>query len=132
MVLCAGHVKNIIMDTILVLTDFSDAAFHAACYAAGLTLQLRSKQLVLYHAYQAESPVSGPISSSEQTTDGRHAESMEKLAALHRSLEKFLNNVTTVRCRAEGIRLDTSINDVADTENANIIVMGIIGESALE
>ena len=120
------------MDTILVLTDFSDVAFHAASYAAGLTLQLHSKQLILYHAYEVVAPASGAVSLVQQSSDSLQADSMEKLKALQRRLEKFLSNVTSVHCRAEGLSLDTSINDVVEAENADLIVMGITGKSALE
>jgi nucleotide-binding universal stress UspA family protein len=132
MALCSGVFQTGIMDNILVLTDFSDAAFHAACYAAGLTLQLHSKQLVLYHAYEIVAPGPGAASMAQQKSDSLHAESMEKLEALHGRLQKFLSNVTTVHYRAEGLSLDTSINDVAKAENADLIVMGITGRSALE
>jgi nucleotide-binding universal stress UspA family protein len=128
----SGTFKTCIMDNILVLSDFSDAAFHAACYAAGLTLQLHSKRLILYHAYEVVATVPGAASMVQQTSDSVHADSLKKLAALHRRLQKFLSNVTTVHYRAEGLSLDTSINDVAKAENADLIVMGITGRSALE
>lgn len=124
--------KTTMMDTILVLTDFSNAAFHAACYAAGLTLQLHSRQLILYHAYKAVAPEPDATSLAQHTSESLHARSLEKLAALHKRLAKFLNNVTAVRCRAEGLSLDTSINDVAEAENVDLIIMGITGKSGLE
>ena len=37
--------------TMLVLTDFSDAALNAARYAAALTYQRRTSKLILYHFY---------------------------------------------------------------------------------
>jgi nucleotide-binding universal stress UspA family protein len=120
------------IDNILVLTDFSDAAFHAACYAAGLTLQFHSKRLILYNAYKAGVPVPDAASLMQQDSDSLHADVLEKLAALHSRLEKVLSNVTAVHYRAEGLSLDTSINDVAKAENVDLIVMGITGRSALE
>lgn len=132
MTLRSGTFKTGIMDNILVLSDFSDVAFHAACYAAGLTLQLHSKQLILYHAYEIVVPVPGAASAVKQASASLHADSLEKLKALHGGLQKFLSNATTVHYRAEGLSLDTSINDVAKAENADLIVMGITGRSALE
>ncbi len=118
------------MNNTLVLTDFSNTAFHAACYAAGLTLQLHTKELILYHAYEIPGQDSG--ATPQKSNDKLHAESMEKLTDLHHQLEKYLSNVTAVRCRAEGVNPGTSINDIAEDEDADLIVMGTTGKSALE
>lgn len=40
------------MRSILVLADFSDAAFHAAQYAGILSKVFKSKALILFHAYR--------------------------------------------------------------------------------
>ena len=44
--------KTYRMKTVLVLTDFSDAASNAAQYAAALTHQLRTSCMFLYHSYR--------------------------------------------------------------------------------
>jgi len=120
------------MQTILVLTDFSDAAFHAACYAGGLTLQFHSKTLILFHAYDVLLPVPGSGDIAQQTSDALHDQSIENLESLHRQLDKFINPLTTVHCIADPAILSGSINEITKDINADLIVMGITGKSAIE
>ena len=119
------------MQTILVLTDFSDAAFHAASYAGGLTLQFHSKTLILYHAYDVLLPVPGSADVAQETSDVLHDESIEKLEALHQQLDKFINPLTSVHCIAEPADLSKSINEITKDSNADMIVMGITGNAEL-
>ena len=88
------------MDNILLLTDFSSAAFHAARYAASLSQQYHVKELVLFHAYEVLVPTPEiPVVVSNNKP--MYEDSLSKLQALHDKLQKYLYADTIVRYRAE-------------------------------
>lgn len=121
------------MDTILVLTDFSPAADHATRYAARLTQDLRSRRLILYHAYQAIVPVS-EVTPLTQVIDleSLHKTSLQQLEELKRTLEPLVQPGTMIDCRAEETVLTPFINDIAEEEKVDLLVMGTTGKSTLE
>lgn len=121
------------MNTILVLTDFSPAADHAARYAARLTHDIHSRRLILYHAYQAIVPVS-EVTPFTQVIDleSLHKTSLQQLEELKRTLEPLIHPATTIDCRTEETVLTPFINDIAEEENIDMLVMGTTGKSTLE
>jgi nucleotide-binding universal stress UspA family protein len=118
------------MDTILILTDFSQAATYAATYACVLAKQLGSRSLVLYHTYQSV------ISTSESVTfigdeESLRNEALGVLTDLGKDLQQELPEGTTIRYRADSMGL-SEINKIAAEEGAWLIVMGTTGKSKLE
>lgn len=117
----------------LVLTDFSPAADHAAKYAARLTHDLDTKRLILYHAYQAIVPVS-EVTPFTQVIDleSLHKTSLQQLETVKRTLAPLVSAGTTIDCRTEETVLTPFINDIAEEEKVDMLVMGTTGKSTLE
>jgi nucleotide-binding universal stress UspA family protein len=119
------------MDNILLLTDFSPAAFHAARYAAALTQQYHVKELILYHAYEILVPTWDiPVVSGSSMV--LYEDSLRKLKTLHNDLQEFVYAGTNIRYRSESGSLAASINEIAREEHAGLIVMGLTGKSKIE
>jgi len=118
------------METLLVLTDFSEEAKHAAEYAAILAQQLHSKNIVLYHSYQLPVVFSeGALLVTED--DPLEEESLRQLSELENELKKNITKNVTIRNRTDTIALG-DINTVAEQEGAAMIVMGTAGKTKLE
>jgi len=121
------------MDTLFVPTDFSPVARNAVHYAIDLARQLKSKKLILYHAY--EIPVAAdPITPMMQMID---------IDELKRNCEAGMRHFSTVQLRdfdlgdlqvetvCEMASLPGAIVEAAARMNADLIVMGITGESGI-
>jgi nucleotide-binding universal stress UspA family protein len=127
------------MDTILVLTDFSDVAFHAAQYACVIGRQLGIKRIVLYHTYEiivpaAPTAIIGQVNyGMEGTYDPAYdrllmetnLESMEKIKA---RLTGFAGSDAKIECGTGNTPLAGGINDIIEEYNAGLVVMGITGK----
>ncbi len=120
------------MKTIVVLTDFSDAAFNAARYAAALTHQLGTSDMILYHSYQfryktKSLPEFMPAGSVEL-----YNESVKDLEDLKSKLQPLVNEKTTIEIRTDERPLIDAEQLIAEQQNAGLVVMGITGKSNLE
>jgi nucleotide-binding universal stress UspA family protein len=124
------------MKSMLILTDFSEAAFRAAEYACELAGSLHIKRIVLYHAYKTTLPATDlPPDMVDINNEQIHRESMEALGLLHDRLRSMVEQTVTIDMLAE----DTVLVDRADlirersrTEAIDLIVMGVSGKSGLE
>ncbi len=119
------------MQSILVLTDFSDNAFLAAEYAAMLSKVWKSKRIVLFHAYHT----TGPIANTPMVASGRedlHNESLQILEVWEESLRQLTDIQTTIDILVDDTHLETGINRICEDEKIDLIVMGITGKTALE
>ena len=113
------------METILVATDFSEASQNAADYAIELA-KLFSAKLVFINAYNL------PYSTFEAGTAGDVIEVLRESAS--KGLEQLKKHIETrdkhhfdISCYADiGIAEDVII-EVANKTNAELIVMGIVG-----
>lgn len=117
---------------ILVLTDFSDAAFNAAIYAAALTRQLKSSGLILYHSYEylpvittTYAPVSPEMVHDEKS-------SYEKLSILREKLKVIADEGTAIEIIADVRPLVSTVNTFSAQQQISLVVMGIAGKNALE
>jgi nucleotide-binding universal stress UspA family protein len=132
------------MNTILVLTDFSDVSFHAAEYACALSRQLNSKRIVLYHAYEfimpsSPSAITGQLDYTilEDTYNlennrSLRENSLQRLEEVKNSLTVLVDNDTVIECAAENTRLVDGINDVGEEFETYLVVAGISGKEGLE
>jgi len=118
------------MQTILVLTDFSEAASYAASYACVLARQLGAGNIVLYHSYQS---VVSPGGTVEYTGDEKslHDIAIEALKGLAHSLKDQVPDEIVLRYVTDTRALE-EINDVAIEEGAELVVMGVTGKGRLE
>ncbi|GGH70475.1 nucleotide-binding universal stress UspA family protein [Filimonas zeae] len=112
------------MLTLLILTDFTDAAFHAAKYACSLSRNLPVKRIILFHAYQAMAPVlvtTEPGISSEELD----REYTDMLLELANRLEGEAHADTAIDLQVENARMQDVLNELCVKENIDLVVMGI-------
>jgi len=116
----------------LVLTDFSDAATNAASYAAALAYQLKTRRLILYHAYDPIvvpptdfTPVSGGFIESPEL-------SLQKINDLKDDLEAWVSKQTDIEVRTDGRNLINGVNALAEQQRIGLVVAGITGKSSIE
>jgi nucleotide-binding universal stress UspA family protein len=122
--------KEMSMKTILILTDFSEAAQHATEFACQIAGALQAKRVLLYHAYRTiiggtEIPVTV---DSKQIYD----ENMQKLGMLREGLEARLGGQTKIDIGTEDAFLYDRINPFCAQQEVDLIVMGMSGKSQVQ
>lgn len=120
------------MRSVLILTDFSEAAFRAAEYACSLADQLQIKRVILYHAYEmmivpTDVPVP-PVKSDEEL----YLESMEELGLMRDRLRSMLPDTVAMDMLAENIFSPGAVNQRCQEEKIDLVVMGVSGKSGLD
>jgi nucleotide-binding universal stress UspA family protein len=118
------------MKTILLLTDFSNAATHAVHYACLLARQLNTQKIILYHSYHAEA-IYGEAGIALTSDNPAWQLSLNNLEELKDSIKSKLPPETEIYTRTDIIGLN-DINTVMAEENAELIVMGTAGKTKLE
>ena len=119
------------MKTILVPTDFSDNATHAAEYAYDLAKQLKAK-LILCNAFivPAEIPEAGmviwPMDDYQHIMDDSLAE-LEKLSARLQSDESKDDNKPKITCVNEMGDFNGVLNQLIENRHVDMVVMGTHG-----
>ena len=119
------------MKTMLILTDFSENAFRAAEYAAEIAGPLQIKRILLYHAYQTI--IGGtdlPIGNS-QSTQEIYIENISQLAMVQDRVKSMVKDIK-VDLLTEDASLPAYIGELCETEEVDLIVMGVSGRSGLE
>lgn len=118
--------------TMMVLTDFSDAALNAARYAAALTHQLKTSTLILYHSYDitwvppvAFAPVGPGFTESPEM-------SLEKIMDVKNDLEDRVAEQTSIEIRTDERTLISAVNMLTQQQHIGLVVAGITGKSNLE
>lgn len=117
------------MNTILVLTDFSDTAFHAARYACFLSRQLDSKRIVLLYAFQTI--ISSEIAPNPDEIQILYDSSTTDLKNLKEKLSGSIPPDVVIDFKVVNDNL-AAINKYIEEENADLVVMGMSGETKLE
>lgn len=113
-----------VMETILIATDFSQPATNAVQYAAQLGAQLKASYLVLYHAYKL-SPVSRETPESIILSHERMQDCIEELLSeLRETILPLTNKDTLILTKADSLPLDIGINNLAETCEAKLLVIG--------
>ncbi len=124
--------KKYSVKTMLVLTDFSDAALNAARYAAALTHQLKTNTLILYHSYNTTwvPPVAfAPLGSGIVDTPEI---SLERIMDLKNDLEDWVADQTIIEIRTDERPLVSAVNLLTQQQRIGLVVAGITGKSNLE
>lgn len=111
------------MRTVLILSDFSYAAFNAARYGVMLPGNTDNGRIILCHSIvpslvASNGVLSGPVNVS-----------LKKLEDLKISLEPFKNPKTTIECRVEQQELTNAIATIIKDEAVDLIVAGNKGKS---
>jgi nucleotide-binding universal stress UspA family protein len=122
------------MKSMLILTDFSEAALRAAEYACEWVDPLQVKRIVLYHAYQTIVAGTDLPTTHLVTTDQQlYQESMESLGLMHDRVKPLVGHAVTIDLLAEDRPfLPDFINELCRKEAIDLVVMGVSGKSGLE
>lgn len=112
------------MLTLLILTDFTDAAFHAAKYACNLSRHLPVKRIILFHAYQAMAPVV-VTTVPNVSTEELDREYTDMLLELANRLEGEAHADTAIDLQVEDVRMEEVLDELCVKENIDLVVMGI-------
>jgi nucleotide-binding universal stress UspA family protein len=123
------------MKSMLILTDFSEAAFRAAEYGCELAGSLHIKRIVLCHAYQPA--FAGTLDAAAIVTDDKEAylNSMESLGMLQDRLKPIAGPDVSFDMAAEETLLAglaNLINEQISKDEIGLVVMGVSGKSGLE
>ena len=115
------------METILMPTDFSPAADNAVNYAVELA-NFFDAQLVLLHVYSLPS-TGADAGFSLNLYNAWRNESVNKLEEMKKNILQKNKKNLMIECVAEVGDVYAMINSVSQKYNADLIVMGIIGEA---
>lgn len=118
---------------ILALTDFSEAAWNAACYAAQLSKKLQPATIVLYHV---NPQIPATLYVPETVTQQLHTEIMEeantRLLDWQQHLQPLLPSGTTSEILLEPYNLADTINITCEKYDIDLVVMGVTGKTEFE
>lgn len=119
------------MKTLLVLTDFSDAATHAAKYAAIFAKQLKASRILLFNKLPSITAIaSTPLVVN--TTQQAKEESLTHLKHLINELKFLKHTDTELSYLAREGELDRLTNELINKYQVDYVVMGLTGKSKLE
>lgn len=124
------------MNTILVLTDFSNVALQAAHYAIHLASQLNSKRVLLFNAYQslepmANVPVTPELPIVQANPEELYKESTTQLENLRRMLAPSAAGITIDTISEDDI-LEEAVKKLISKEQVDLVVTGLSDKSNLE
>lgn len=119
------------METIILATDFSDAALRAGKYAAALTRQIPVTRLILYHSYYEMVTVERPLTDAEYFSELKR-DSFERLKDLRSRLAPLTAAGVVIECITSISPLQDAVGVDFVKENAELIVMGITGKSKMK
>ncbi|HLR00461.1 MAG TPA: universal stress protein [Sphingobacterium sp.] len=116
------------MKTIIITTDFSDFANHAAQYGLRFGQSLGASRFILYHAFEIPTiMVDVPISEWEHQKE--YKESIKKLEKLKADISQYANPDTKIDTVANANHLLAGVERLASVNNASLIVAGSSGKS---
>lgn len=119
------------LSSILLLTDFSDAAFHAAEYACQLSEKLGVRQLYLMHSYQTvNAPVNVP--TSQATDSDQETVIVDVMEVWQESLRQFVHSSTQIVGATAEADLLEAVRHMQELGRADLVVMGMSDKSAFE
>lgn len=120
------------MKTILVATDFSETASHAAYYAVSIAWQIGFSRIILYHSYDipyvsSELPLPEPADVKQL-----HQQSLEFLEYLRNDLLTLGNQQTLIEVHTDERPLMLAVQAFTAEEEIELVVMGIRGKNKIE
>jgi len=121
------------IESILVATDFSDAAQHAVDYAVDLAKHFEA-EVILLHAFNVEVPIASPMMSGGYVLPDGFFEQIGKQARLQ--VENRAKEIGEKGVRATGVALDEpaylAITGEAERRSVDLVVMGTRGLTGLK
>jgi len=121
-----NHVK-----TILIFTDFSEAAVNATNYATALAQQLKASRIIICYSDFILSAVDIPLEDAIHA-EYEHQKKIMQLETLKNELQLQLSEQVIVEVCIEQRSLDLIVNDFGKDRSVGLAVMGIAGKSRLE
>lgn len=112
------------MLTLLILTDFSAAAYHAAQYACNLSRTIPVKRIILFHAYQSMAPVM-VTTIPNATKEELDREYTDMLLELANRLEPEAHADTAIDLLADDVKMEEVLDALCRKEQIDLVVMGI-------
>lgn len=119
-------------NTILVLTDFSSAADNAAIYAAGLSRQLQSTKIIVYHSSNHLSLLSGTFAPIPSNRIQSGTETTAKLTALHERMLDLVDDTTAIEVLHDSKALVPAVNLMTEQHHVGLIVMGMAEKNTMQ
>ncbi|RXK85867.1 universal stress protein [Filimonas effusa] len=119
------------MQSILVLTDFSDAAFQAVEYAAALSRNINSKRIVLLNAFSV-APFMTNEAISPDTMEQLRQEAIDTMDTWQESVKRFVNPGTEVNILVKDFDLSAGIDHICESEHIDLVVMGITNREGVQ
>ncbi|SIT27241.1 Nucleotide-binding universal stress protein, UspA family [Filimonas lacunae] len=113
------------MLNVLVLTDFSNAAYHAARYTCHLSRSIPVKRIILFHAYQSVAPVVLSTVANNASKEELDREYTDMLLDMANQLEPESHEDTAIDLLTEDVQLDEVLNEICQREHIDLVVMGI-------
>ncbi len=123
------------MKTILIPTDFSETASNAAHYAINLAKDINIKKIILYNVYQTGiNVIADPMipALGALDLDTIKIASEEGLEQFKNEIKQSIPEEIEVKTISEFTLITDGINNIAERENVDIIIMGITGGGALQ
>ena len=121
------------IETIVVATDFSEAAAHAIETAADFARHFEA-ELIVVHAYNIEIPVASPIMTGGYVLPEGFIDQIRQQA--QQEVDKIAKDLKSRGIAAVGIAVDappaSAVIETADQKGANLIVMGTRGLTGLK
>ena len=121
------------METLIITTDFSQAAMNAARYAAGLAKAIGISNIILYHSYDnALSATEIPIAETDSAQ--AQEESLLALRIVERKIGLVLgsDNQINIKLVSNGMPLELGVEQLAEQWRAGLIVAGTTGKTGME
>lgn len=120
------------MNTILIATDFSVTAQHAATYVCKLSRQLNPKRIILYYALGNINPdrifITDVLAPSAEIIAAEKEESMRELNLLMGVLRPLVSSKTTIQLISNDQSLIKGVNELISQENIDLVSIGISGK----
>lgn len=120
------------MKTILVATDFSETASHAAYYSVSMAMQIGFPRIMLYHSYDipyASSDIPLPEPDNIQQL---HEKSVAFLEYLKNDLTTVAGQQITIDIHTNESPLLLAIETFVQEEDIQLVVMGTTGKRKIE
>ena len=120
------------METILVLTDFSDSATNAARYAAAFSRQFAAAKILLYHSYSIAPVVTTVPMPTHSAIIGLHDASIKKLTELKTLITPMVKEKTEIEVLTNDKPIITAVYSIAQLYELVLTVVGVTGKSSFE
>ena len=116
------------MKTVVITTDYSDFAKHAARYGLRFGQSLGADRFILYHAFEVPT-IMAEVPVSEWEHQKEYKESIEKLEELKAYISAYAHPETKIDIVANSLNLLAGIERLTGVNNASLVVAGSSGKS---